>query len=139
MREIEFRVWDAKEKYMFELDNDAFFINNRGLQKRCHVAYLGDGYVTASDRYILMQYTGLKGRNGKNKDYVKIFEGDIIEMIYRDGEREMGIVEYCESKARYLFVSCDEDSVRCGFDGTTAYVVIGNIYENPELLKEGAA
>jgi uncharacterized phage protein (TIGR01671 family) len=122
MRDIEFRVWDKKEKYMFKLDNDDFFINNNGLQKRHYVAYLGDGYVNATDRYILMQYTGLKDKNG-----VKIFEQDII----KNDPGKIAVVEFGMGKF-FARCSCGMEYQNCDFSQTE---IIGNIYENPELLE----
>lgn len=73
------------------------------------------------------QYTGLTDRNGR-----KIFEGDIIEM--NSGKKYIGIVEYWEDSFRvvnhkikyYDFASMAAD----GFGE-----VIGNIHDNPELLR----
>ena len=78
------------------------------------------------------QYTGLTDKNGK-----KIFEGDIIQ-----GENLILPVEYCGSSFCYI----QNDTVYPIDDGEVGiyellqsdYELIGNIYDNPELLKEGA-
>ena len=89
-----------------------------------------DGEVTKShtmvgSRFILMQYTGLKDKNGK-----EIYEGDVGV----DGENDA-----------YYEVVFDEGAFVSHYDGNiTEYLsetasqmeIIGNIFENPELLQE---
>ena len=69
-----------------------------------------------------MQYTGLKDKNGK-----EIYEGDIICAYDRNGS-----VVYDELRASYI-VHDRWSEVLCHV--ANACEVIGNIYENPELLK----
>lgn len=89
------------------------------------------------DEETISQYTGLTDKNGK-----KIFEGDIHER-----ENHFFVVKY----GKYRDCETHEDGYGwhfeythrkgCeGFDGTeNEYVnIIGNIYDNPELLKGGA-
>ena len=74
----------------------------------------------------LMQFTGLKDETGRD-----IFEGDIV----RSSGREIGVVDFSEG----AFVLCvykdgeiHHEEIAAEED---AWEVIGNIYENPELLK----
>ncbi|HBM3744633.1 TPA: YopX family protein [Listeria innocua] len=81
------------------------------------------------DDVVLMQYTGLKDKNGK-----KIFEGDIVNCKFFDrmvGDIA-GVINFTDCvwavsdfKNKRLYQSIDVDNIE----------IIGNIHENPELLE----
>ena len=96
------------------------------------------------DRHIVvkdLQYTGLRDKNGK-----EIFEGDVIAGVFEDpvvvkfgehtyssdGDDETGYG--CFSQTVVGWYMGDEDNPQSA-DGFGLYEIIGNIYENPELLK----
>ena len=75
------------------------------------------------------QYTGLTDKNG-----TKIFEGDIIDFLYRSGYDDYGIVQYDADETEFGFVY---NSIYEGLGRhyqSKDIEVIGNIYDNPELL-----
>ena len=84
------------------------------------------------DDIIIMQSTGLHDEQG-----VEIFKGDIVEIIY-DGEPFIGVVVYDLGEADFKATNNHEDYGN-NFQYLTvgeSIEVIGNIYENPELLDD---
>lgn len=131
MQEIEFRAWHKKYKYMARVADISF---NR---KRIN---LNGADIVSFDDVELMQYTGLKDKNG-----VKIFEGDLLKYPENDDKDYIGIVAYgyfnCTCcHAVFGFTTINKkgwpiDMLLQDLEQTPLYEVIGNIYENPELLR----
>lgn len=142
-REIKFRAWDKDEKRWYKPTFEAYrgnlfelVLSMRGqLAARTMNENGTDDELVANmpgpraweDRFILMQYTGLKDKNG-----VEIYEGDIVRGVAgEDWVVEWGTAGFILRCACHHpdgdFYSLDPSEVE----------TIGNIYENPELL-EGA-
>ena len=128
MREIKYRAWDKIEKKMY-MD---VHMQYDGRPNDMHARSFGevltepieDEYPFSGEkRYVPIQYTGLKDKNG---DGVEVYEGDIlknINMVYPI------TVETCNGY-RFMF-----GSYQLRKSNLINGEVIGNIYENPELLK----
>ena len=93
--------------------------------------YIGDDvhYKRLPEHVILMQSTGLKDKNGK-----EIFEGDIV-----DYKGRKAVVKWHGSYASFIYRFVDELQERVSewhplFLAYYHFEVIGNIYENKELL-----
>lgn len=117
-REIKFRAWDKEKKLMhkFNLSNagDIFGLIHDGKTLRVMDLVFG----SEPKKMQIMQYTGLKDKNGK-----EIYEGDIIDCNY--GEPK--IVEY---SCMYGFFGNFPEGLQ-----EEMFEVIGNIYENNDLLQ----
>jgi len=118
MKEIRFRAWDKTAKYMFKI-----FDNTTGEEW-----FLPQ----VKDKFEVMQYTGLKDRNGK-----EIYEGDIFRIT---NPNSLYIVTWDEANGRFLGVAVGGVERRIAYVGMVdrndkpAIEVIGNIYENVELI-----
>ncbi|MDO8885752.1 YopX family protein [Candidatus Oleimmundimicrobium sp.] len=113
MRKIKFRAWNELTKIMIDLKKItplALSLDTDGL------------FIPFSDGLPLMQYTGLIDKNGKEiyeSDLLKDNQGDIREVIFEDG----GF--WCKYPNGQKYMPSEEFRE-----------VIGNVYENSELLKE---
>ncbi len=134
MREIKFRAWF--EGHMYEVAKLDFWGDPE--QATCDLAGPGENGEGEEffDIYVgeveLMQYTGLKDKNGK-----EIYEGDIVEnstqTVYLGHKYE---VVWNKNYAGYQLMSNGFASNIPLIQNFMSYKVIGNIYENPELLEE---
>ena len=99
----------ANKKYINEYDN-------------------GDFYFTSIKEETIGQYTGLKDQKGK-----EIFEGDVVYIIPLD---ERGIIRWDTEMARYVVIY---NNIITDFDNWYGkdLEVIGNKWDNPELLEKG--
>lgn len=138
MREIKFRAWvetdDSEAEMMyfdkFEFDNGLWFSSNKHVDKY----------------HAIMQYTGLKDKNGK-----EIYEGDILRgskypFISEGKENYYALIQWSEDNAGFYSYpiicsdrvrggACEDHVFEDGQNSAKTFEIIGNIYENPELIK----
>jgi len=114
MRELKFRAWGKDNKRFIYIE----------LKPNAQVQDDEWRYNNYAD---WEQYTGLKDKNGK-----EIYEGDIVD--YNDDGECIGVVEY---DAPEFCLNADATNwARMFLKGAPHQRVIGNIHENPELVKE---
>jgi uncharacterized phage protein (TIGR01671 family) len=116
-RETQFRVWDKIDKQFTVLNignlRDDYSFDD----------YIDDTFNDPNSRYILVQYTGLNDKNGK-----EIYEGDILQLFNPKQTFYVKFEDGCfllEPEPTGLFL----------YEENKKAEIIGNIFENPELLK----
>lgn len=124
---FKFRIWDKTDKKFM---SGSIFIDCRS------------GCMSGNmpiDKYVIQQCTGIKDRNGK-----LIYEGDIVKYTDCEGKETIGClaIDRFNLLTFVNMVNCDfceewADVVKAVFfTGNSTIEVIGNIYENKELLGE---
>lgn len=152
MRELKFRVWDkVAGKYLEGEEAKAFVLKLDGT----HYVEMTFGYYDKGKDWVIEQYTGLKDKNGK-----EIYEGDILEFDKDFDDSAQRYVPYFDEKLAafgfrmygyqyYISESGSEEfESEMSLIGEmenyereeiifyTEYIsIIGNIHENPELVK----
>ncbi|MFT8865979.1 MAG: YopX family protein [Lacticaseibacillus paracasei] len=134
-REIKFRAWDkVYECYLYDVQNAYDTLSgcvkdengeDAGYDEECFAGFLDN------DKYVVEQYTGLKDKNGR-----EIYEGDIV----RTGEDNIGdpepmIGQVIMREGSWLIENEKKQEAINLFSEITSREVIGNIFENPELLE----
>lgn len=127
-----FRAWDVHEKKMFS--NAQLIVWNGNVYANDNSELNVDNLKGWSiDEKYLMQSTGLIDKNGK-----EVFENDVI----RDSDGFEGIVQYDESYGMYgiAYLPTLSNGIDMTFEELkdnfrNKFEVIGNIYENPELVE----
>ena len=128
-----YRAWDKNLKTMYEVD-DIMSIDFGKSEISVKTLFFFFSNYYKFDDIVLMQSTGLKDENGK-----EIFEGDIVKVTDGDERTNFpdgGIGTICGLDG--IFMWYIDGQVHNGlFDISQEYYieVVGNIYENPELLE----
>jgi len=124
-REIKFRAWD-KDFKMFIYPKKHFAPQYKDghiaemynpEENEYHIIYDDD------ERYVLMQYTGLVDKNGK-----EIYEGDVVRIKGPNEILGIGTVTWNNKSADYELTNGLDFECAVGLEGSE-YEVIGNIYE----------
>jgi len=148
-RQLKFRIWDKHYKKWIENSNSLHCYSNWTIcpftgnlvdyvgafdgdhgdfftASPAADCYLEGGKVVRESRYVIQQYTGLKDKNG-----TPIFEGDIIRLTLNSDYIWTGIVQW----DKYMGLKLNDGGWTSMVHVDIGGEVLGNIFENPELLK----
>lgn len=136
-RVIKFRVWDREDRaFLLPEVADGMMItlngvaghysdddNDDGIMQNGKWYFPEQKFIT--EIYELNQYTGLEDKNKK-----EIYEGDILKTVHGNYA-----VEFSRIDAQFQFWKFDHYGMNGEFPCFWECEILGNIYENPELLK----
>ena len=135
-----FRAWQREE----DEEYSRMIRSEQSVLTAIRHVYGGAGIATGSGfsdinnqpepgRYELMQYTGLKDKNGK-----EIFESDIVEWEHKDtGQLVRGIIKYDTELGFWGMTDVRFNDLKAiGYLANQKVTVLGNIYQNKELMEE---
>lgn len=149
-RQIKFRAWIKQEKQMVtQADFGEYSMVSNGDGFGIVEGISGYNHWLKKDDFEIMQYTGLKDKNG-----VEIFEGDVVRILYTDWPSNtdpnveledylisishVGEVIYQAPEFGILFFKENRYGERqlgsFNYGAHGRIEVIGNVYQNPELL-----
>lgn len=138
MRKFKFRAWDKVAKQWLWVTG----IETAETSKSDGYTLEGifhDGDFLGHEDIVVTQYTGLKDEKGK-----EIYEGDIVHVVHEDGYEVVSQVEWGLTSKWFgtypAFAIAELESEMNSFSeifdtGQYTIEVIGNIFENPELLE----
>jgi len=124
-REIKFRAWQTHHKEMYQP-----FVGYIEFPDIVVGFDDGDLRLEGEKNVILMQTTGLKDKNGK-----EIYEGDVLKIETKEVSSFRGYIFYDDKKSGFQFYDLvDKQSYTIFNIDKESFEVIGNIWQNPELL-----
>jgi len=125
MREIKFRAWNKKKKIWCYGTNNVKKWGENTFSLSRFFRYLEGNYLDAET---LSQFTGLKDKNGK-----EIYKGDVVECVSCKEKNRKYKVTWCD---KFLGFILEHKKEKYQISIFNDFKIIGNVFENPELLEE---
>jgi len=135
---VKFRIWDKIEKKMYYPQDfdEKWVIQLGGTVGK----FNGKTYNTYTDECVVMLYVGGRDKNGR-----EIYEGDIVREFNQNYNGKDFVLHDTETKYYYMLVKWEEggfiaegrgyETINLRYTDFDEVEVVGNIYENPELLE----
>lgn len=143
---LRFKVWNKRLKKMYDVRSMSYYKNQIVRIEVCEKYENGESDILIFDEYermidecVLLQCTGMKDDNN-----ILIYEGDIIEIWKMAGNIHKNMfVKWRDSQSSfrlYDMTFATPQKIPYGdkrsMGAVTSMIIIGNIYENPELLEK---
>ncbi len=127
MRTMKFRAWVFEDKEMIEVE---CLEQYKRLNQKA-VSNIKQRYPDTWEgkKFELMQFTGLKDKNKKD-----IYEGDIVEVDFGSSLKSLATVDWHKASFTLFYINDPEAFGDWIWKYHDNLEVVGNIYENPELL-----
>ena len=138
-REIKFRGKSSRKDVdmwlygdLIKIGNSYHILGKDDMREDGHHITQDSDIPTWIDKDTIGQYTGLKDKDGK-----EIYDGDVV----KDTDGKVGYISFLKQEMGFVIVWKNRDSRLghrhrgSGYDLDNTIEVIGNIYDNPELLK----
>lgn len=138
MHQIKFRIFDKRQEGVMQYDDGHFYITSNGS------VWDVNENVDITENTVLMQFTGLKDKNG-----VEIYEGDFIKFwsgSETEEDAQISVVKWwVDEENNYPAFDLDHNMISNYYFEANAlselcewcidFYVIGNVHEHPHLLK----
>ena len=123
-QEVKYRVWDHFNKKMVTMEDGLELVNGAGDKFHADIFTFPDDCT----EHPLMQYTGLKDRDNK-----EVYVNDFVEY-----SGHISLITFPDNEFQPIFYNevLQEYSGLAFLKGYSNFKVVGNLYENPELLEE---
>jgi uncharacterized phage protein (TIGR01671 family) len=128
MREIKFRAWDKTDNRMIVHEQEfiPLKVTSIGVLKLNPEIKVNNYTIVDADRFELMQYTGLKDKNG-----VEIYEGDVV----KGDSKTLSTVYWNNRTYGFVLTGGTYSKNFTRLTGKGKLQVIGNTYQNPDLCE----